>query len=149
MRSVSQGFIFLELKWFTSDSNNRHPKLCALGLSNFSLFSLQNYGLLQTTTNWIRNLDKLQLLPQKYLAFREVCTCVRDWGAETPTTRKIIPTIGHTCRYCLRSCLRGCTLQFLHSFLTASFLQMSNVWVTHNARAITWANTRKTVRKAE
>lgn len=133
-------------------ATTRHPKLCASGLSN--LFSLQNNGLLKRITNWIRNLDNLQLLPQKCLAFREVCTCVRDWGAETPKTRKIIQTIGYAHRYCLRSSLGEHALQFLHSFPTANFLQIawvnsSNAWVTQNARAIMWANTRKTVRKIE
>lgn len=118
--------------------SNTTPKPDALGLSNYSLFSPQNHGLLKRITSWVRNLENLQLLPQKCLAFREVCTCVPNWAAETSNPGKIIQPIGYKCRYCLRSCLRVWTPQFLHSFSRVNFLQVSDAQISQNIRAIMW-----------
>lgn len=95
--------VFLKKLYFlgaktVSDSNNTTPKPDALGLSNYSLFSLQNCNAPNRITSWVRNLENLQLLLQKYLAFREVCTCVRNWAAETWNPRKIIHSISYRCR---------------------------------------------------
>lgn len=91
------------------------PKPNALGLSKYSFSYVQNCDLLKRGTGRIRNLECC-LLPQKYFAFRDICTCVRNWAAETSNHRKIILYTGYKSRFSLRKCFRVCTLQFLQSY---------------------------------